>query len=157
MAKPQKQDTAPQTPADAPPPPDPAAAYDALLKLNTALQAELDALKSKSPKDLEPLRRENADLRESLTVAKAQAERSKNAAALAQQELAAAKQALPQHAHVATTNTGVPARTFLYCKGDPKLPASPKVRARAFTQALAEDQPEVKAALADGFQFRGCI
>jgi hypothetical protein len=161
MAKASKQDTAP---AAAPPPPDLAAAYDTLLKAHADVSQDLEAakvrihdLESQGPADLEPLRRECDDLRDKLEKAKAHAEASRNAAARAQQELAAARAAVPHQAHVASTNTGHLARTFLYVKGDPKNPNSPRVRVRAFTQALAEEQPEAKAALADGYVFRGCI
>lgn len=163
-----KQDAPAASPApEAPPPPDPQAAYDALLALNAALTQDLEAAKvrihdlegdlAKGPAELEPLRRENDDLRDKLSKAKAHAERSQHAAARAQQELAAARAALPAQAHVASTNSGHLARTFLYVKGDPKNPNSPRVRARAFTQALAEEQPEVQQAKADGYVFRGCL
>lgn len=152
MAKPK------DLPAPLPPPPDLGAAYDALQAAHAKLQGEHAALKAEvqqGPKELEPLRRECEDLRKRCEQLKAQADGSRNAAARAQQELAAARASLPDAAHNASKASGIQARTFMYVKGNPKDPNAPRERVRAFTQALADQQ--AAALIADGYQFRGCV
>jgi DNA repair exonuclease SbcCD ATPase subunit len=105
------------------------------------------------------LKRERDDLLERCEQLEAKAEQSRNAVRVAQGELAAAKaeiKALRQQApQVDPFVNDAGARNFLFVKGNPKDPSSPRERVRARTQAQAEER--AAHLLAQGYVFRGCL
>lgn len=137
-----------------PPPPDPQAAYDALLAQNADLSASLTAAKAqiadleraaKAQPETAGLQLQVERLKAELDKHKLQAERATHAAARAQQELKAHQGAAPPKG----------GRNFLYVKGDPKDPKSPRERVQAHTQLQADAQ--AAHLLEQGYKFRGIV
>lgn len=150
---------------EAPPPPSLQEAYDALHAQYQKISADFEAFKAQAPEtptELEPLRLECVALRGRCEKAELAAEQSRNACAVAQRELAACEAQLKTLASALPAPPGAnpydrdpSARTFLYVKGNPKDPASPKERVKAQTQRQADQL--AAALLQEGFVFRGCV
>lgn len=148
----------------APPPPALQQAYDDLLAKFTALTATPhgavaaeDAERGRARERAESDRiaqataakqREIEDLKAKCETLKGEAERSRNAARLAQQELAAAR----ANAAPAPGKAEVGLRSFVYIQGDPRT--GPREYVRARTQSQADEA--AASLLSQGYRFRGC-
>jgi septal ring factor EnvC (AmiA/AmiB activator) len=148
----------------APPPPALQQAYDDLLARYTALtatphgavaaedgeraRAQQRAESDRIAQATAELRREVEDLKARCETLRGEAERSRNAARLAQQELAAAR----ANAAPAPGKAEVGLRSFVYIQGDPRT--GPREYVRARTQMQADEA--ASNLLAQGYRFRGC-
>lgn len=105
-------------------------------------------------RELEHYKAEAARLKGEADEAHASARRAATELAAAHDELAKVRKLVPAGVSADPYANDRSARNFLYVKGDPKNPASPRVKVRALTQAQADERaaPQLK----DGFVFRGC-
>ncbi len=105
-------------------------------------------------RELEHYKAEAANYKAAADEAHASARRAAVELAAAQDELAKVRRLVPAGVSSDPYANDRSARNFLYVKGDPKNPASPRVRVRALTQAQADERaaPQLK----DGYAFRGC-